>query len=318
MFNPQFSKLDLVNGSLQSHKAIFTQYNKKNLNKNKIKTISIKENEPDPTSLYLKDIREATLLSKDEEIRLGKLVHLGNNKARAQMIESNLRLVVKIARRYIRSGMPLLDLIEEGNLGLIRAVEKFDPTKGFRFSTYGAWWIQQSIERAIMNQSRTIRLPVHIAKELNRYLKVERDLSKVLDHEPTCTEISSFIKKPVRTIEKIMALNEKVLSYDNSVSEGVNKSILDTLTDDNLDPEFSFQDTELKENIQQWVDCLNVRQKEVIEHRFGLNGKNPSTLEQTASSMSINRERVRQLQSEALKILKNKIEDKGLSMKFFI
>lgn len=164
----------------------------------------------DVTQLYLSEIGFSPLLSAEEEVHFSRLSLKGDEKARNRMIESNLRLVVKISRRYLNRGLSLLDLIEEGNLGLIRAVEKFDPERGFRFSTYATWWIRQTIERAIMNQTRTIRLPIHIVKELNVYLRAARELTQKLDHEPSAEEIAEMLDRPVEDVKKMLSLNEKI------------------------------------------------------------------------------------------------------------
>jgi len=179
----------------------------------------------DPTDMYLREIGIAPLLSREEEVHYGRLARQGDSKARQRMIESNLRLVVKIARRYLKSGMPILDLIEEGNIGLMRAVEKFDPERGFRFSTYSAWWIQQTIERAIMSQNRTIRLPVHMAKRLNKCIKV----SQKLEEEPKANKIAEVMGRTTDEIEKMLLLNEKIVSIDVPISDDVNKPMVDTL-----------------------------------------------------------------------------------------
>ena len=168
----------------------------------------------DATRLYLNELGSTKLLTADQEKDYGKLALNGDREARKVMIESNLRLVVKISRRYLNRGLPLLDLIEEGNLGLIRAVEKFDPDRGFRFSTYATWWIRQTIERAIMNQTRTIRLPIHIVKEMNTYLKVQRQLAQILDYEPSAEDVAKHLDKPVSEVERIFKLNEKVAIVD--------------------------------------------------------------------------------------------------------
>ena len=232
-------------------------------------------------------------------------------QAKKRMIESNLRLVIKIARRYIRSGMPILDLIEEGNLGLIRAVEKFDPERGFRFSTYGAWWIQQTIERAIMSQNRTIRLPVHVVKKLNSCLRMERNLAKELDHEPSAAELAEYMNKSTKEIEEMMTLNEKIVSIDSPISDEINKPLLDTVSSDVIDPCASIARDKLNETIQMWLSRLSPPQKDVIERRFGLNHFEPTTLEQTGIDIGLTREKVRQLQSDALKTLKRVIEQGG-------
>ncbi len=265
----------------------------------------------DPTDIYLREIGIAPLLSKEEEVHYGRLVQKGDASARKKMIESNLRLVVKIARRYLRSGMDILDLIEEGNIGLMRAVEKFDPERGFRFSTYSAWWIQQTIERAIMSQNRTIRLPVHMVKKLNRCLKTSRTLAKNLDHEPTIDEIAEAWGKSSEEVEKMLALNERVISIDTPISEEINKPILDTLGNEENDPLTYLSHDKLKKRLDAWLSNLNLKQRAVVEHRFGLSGLEPMTLDETGMEIGLTRERVRQLQTEALKILRLQIESQG-------
>lgn len=266
---------------------------------------------PDPTDIYLKEIGAAPLLTKEEEVYYSRLALKGDIQAKNRMIESNLRLVVKIARRYLRSGMPILDLIEEGNLGLIRAVEKFNPELGFRFSTYGAWWIQQTIERAIMSQNRTIRLPVHVVKKLNACLKTSRELAKELDHEPTIDEIAKKIGKSSEEVEKLMALNERVVSIDSPVSEEVNKPLVDTLGSVMTDPSSVISSNNLTETIGNWLTRLTSMQRAVVVRRFGLQEHEQTTLEQTGVEVGVTRERVRQLQSEALRTLKEIIENRG-------
>jgi RNA polymerase nonessential primary-like sigma factor len=265
----------------------------------------------DPMDLYLRDISHSPLLTKAQEVYFGRLARDGDMEARARMIESNLRLVVKIARRYVRSNMPISDLIEEGNLGLIKAVEKFDPEKGFRFSTYGAWWIQQNIERAIMSQNRTIRLPVHIMKKLNACLRVSRELAKVLDHEPTAKEIAQQSSRPLHEVENLLSLNEKIVSIDNHVSDEINKPLVDILINNTDDPATIISEKNLTDNVNKWLLCLTPMQKEVIEYRFGLNGKEQTTLEQTGIEIGVTRERVRQLQLEGLRLLRRLIIESG-------
>jgi RNA polymerase nonessential primary-like sigma factor len=265
----------------------------------------------DPTNIYLRNIGLSPLLSKEDEIYYGRLVKQGDEKARHKMIESNLRLVVKIAKRYLRSDMDILDLIEEGNIGLMRAVEKFDPERGFRFSTYSAWWIQQNIERAIMTQTRTIRLPVHMVKKLNRCLRASRTLAKSLDHEPTIEEIAAAWGESTIEVEKMLHLNERTISIDTPISEEINKPILETIGSDENDPAFHFRGDSLRQNLDKWLSHLNLKQRAVLEHRFGLNGEEPLTLDETGLEIGLTRERVRQLQTEALCILRSLIESQG-------
>lgn len=268
----------------------------------------------DATQLYLGEIGASPLLTAEEEVYFSRRALKGDEAARKRMIESNLRLVVKISRRYTNRGLTLLDLIEEGNLGLIRAVEKFDPERGFRFSTYATWWIRQSIERALMNQTRTIRLPIHVVKELNVYLRASRELMQTLDHEPTCEEIAQKVGKPVEDVEKMMRLNERVSSLDVPSLMDSERPILDTVADHyDSDPASLLQDSNMGESILLWLDELSEKQRDVIVRRFGLRGHEAKTLEEVGHEIGLTRERVRQIQVEALKRLRNIIERQGLN-----
>lgn len=268
----------------------------------------------DATQLYLNEIGFSPLLSPAEEVHFARLAQRGDPAGRKRMIESNLRLVVKIARRYINRGLSLLDLIEEGNLGLIRAVEKFDPERGFRFSTYATWWIRQTIERAIMNQTRTIRLPIHVVKELNLHLRAARELTQKLDHEPSPEEIAALLEKPVADVKRVMGLNERISSVDMVLGPDSEKTLLDTLTDDRpTDPCELLQDSDLNQSIDQWLLELPEKQREVVVRRFGLRGHEASTLEEVGQEIGLTRERVRQIQVEALRRLREIFERNGLS-----
>ena len=268
----------------------------------------------DATQMYLSEIGFSPLLSADEEKHYARLALSGDESGRKRMIESNLRLVVKISRRYLNRGLTLLDLIEEGNLGLIRAVEKFDPDRGFRFSTYATWWIRQTIERAIMNQTRTIRLPIHVVKELNLYLRAARELSQKLDHEPTAEEIADLVEKPVEDVKRVLKLNERVTSIDAPLSHDSEKTVVETIADTKVsDPAQLLQDSNLKKNMNIWLDDLSEKQREVIIRRFGLRGHENATLEQVGEEIGLTRERVRQIQVEALKRLKEIMRGQGLS-----
>ena len=268
----------------------------------------------DATQLYLNEIGYSPLLSADEEKYYARLALSGDDSGRRRMIESNLRLVVKISRRYINRGLTLLDLIEEGNLGLIRAVEKFDPERGFRFSTYATWWIRQTIERAIMNQTRTIRLPIHVVKELNVYLRAARELTQKLDHEPSAEEIADMLDRPAGDVKRMLGLNERVASMDTPVGPGSDRSLVDTVADTAVcDPSQLLQDIDIKDNIAMWLDELSDKQREVVSRRFGLRGYESSTLEEVGREIGLTRERVRQIQVEALKRLRGIMETQGLS-----
>src|SRR5690554_850473 len=268
----------------------------------------------DPTQMYLNEIGFSPLLTPEEEVHFARLAQKGDPAGRKRMIESNLRLVVKIARRYVNRGLALLDLIEEGNLGLIRAVEKFDPERGFRFSTYATWWIRQTIERAIMNQTRTIRLPIHVVKELNIYLRAARELTQKLDHEPSPEEIAQLLDRLVEDVKRMLGLNERVASVDVPLGADSDKTLLDTLPDDMAgDPGDLLQEEDLNARIDNWLSELSEKQREVVTRRFGLRGHESSTLEEVGREIGLTRERVRQIQVEALKRLRDIFEQNGLS-----
>ena len=268
----------------------------------------------DVTQLYLNEIGYSPLLSADEEKYYARLAIKGDESGRKRMIESNLRLVVKISRRYINRGLTLLDLIEEGNLGLIRAVEKFDPERGFRFSTYATWWIRQTIERGIMNQTRTIRLPIHVVKELNVYLRAARELTQKLDHEPTAEEIADMLDRPAADVKRMLGLNERVTSMDTPLGPDSDKAVVDTIADTHeSDPSQLLQDSDIKDSIGSWLNELSEKQREVVARRFGLRGYESSTLEEVGREIGLTRERVRQIQVEALKRLRGIMETQGLS-----
>ncbi|MDO6500689.1 RNA polymerase sigma factor RpoS [Photobacterium sanguinicancri] len=269
----------------------------------------------DATQLYLGEIGFSPLLTAEEEVLYARRALRGDEVARKRMIESNLRLVVKISRRYSNRGLALLDLVEEGNLGLIRAVEKFDPERGFRFSTYATWWIRQTIERAIMNQTRTIRLPIHVVKELNVYLRTARELAQKLDHEPTAEDIALKLEKPVDDVNRMLRLNERVGSVDNPIGGDSEKALLDIIPDEkNGGPETSTQDDDIKHSIVAWLQELNPKQREVLARRFGLLGYEASTLEDVGREIGLTRERVRQIQVEGLRRLRDMLTHQGLSI----
>ena len=275
------------------------------------------QDELDATRMYLSEIGFSPLLTAQEEVYFARRVIQGDASARNRMVESNLRLVVKIARRYMNRGLSLLDLIEEGNLGLIHAVEKFDPERGFRFSTYATWWIRQTIERALMNQTRTIRLPIHIIKEINGYLRVARQLAQTLDHEPTAEDIAQTMGKSVTEVKRMLQLNERVASVDTPIGKDEDRSLLDAIPDDNnIDPSQLLQDADLNEKLDQWLAQLNDKQRIVVKRRFGLGGTEKATLEQVGNEIGVTRERVRQIQIDALRRLRKILETEGFSLDF--
>ena len=273
---------------------------------------SVSKGDMDATRLYLNEIGAATLLTAEQEVKYSRMAQKGIEEGRKRMIECNLRLVVKIARRYLNRGLPLLDLIEEGNLGLIRAVEKFDPERGFRFSTYATWWIRQTIERGLMNQTRTIRLPIHVVKEINIYLRAARKLTQELDHEPSPEEIAYLLDKPVKDVQKMFRLNERISSIDVPMGPDADRPLLDAIPDiDNPEPFAFLQDENMRDSLDKWMMQLNDKQREVVDRRFGLHGYDTATLEEVGNEIGVTRERVRQIQLEALKRLREILENDG-------
>lgn len=280
-----------------------------------IRSRILTEGDLDATRMYLNEIGFSPLLTAEQEVYYSRKALAGDEASRKRMIEGNLRLVVKIARRYMNRGMALLDLIEEGNLGLMRAVEKFNPEKGFRFSTYATWWIRQTIERAIMNQTRTVRLPIHVVKEINIYLRAARRLSQKLDREPTPEDVAEMLDKPIEEVKKMLGLNERVSSVDNMSGYNHDKSFIDTIPDDhNPDPSMLLQNSDVLRHIDNWLDQLTDKQCAVVERRFGLRGRDIATLEEIGAELGVTRERVRQIQIEAIKRLRSMLQREGLSL----
>jgi len=268
----------------------------------------------DVTQHYLNEIGAKPLFTPEEEYSWACRARSGDFVGRQKMIEHNLRLVVNIAKHYLNRGIPLLDLIEEGNLGLIHAIEKFDPERGFRFSTYATWWIRQSIERAIMNQSRTIRLPVHVVKEINLILRAFRHLEMANGKETRLEQIAHLIDRSVDEVRRAITLNEHIASLDAPLEIDPDHTIADAIADDNaLDPEELLQSTEVGNLVCQWVEQLTDKQRRVLERRYGLGGAEISTLEEVAAELNLTRERVRQIQIEALDQLRRVIKRGGVT-----
>ena len=260
----------------------------------------------DVTRIYLSEIGRARLLRPEEEIALARAARDGCLASRQRMIEANLRLVVNVARAYVKRGLPLLDLVEEGNLGLIRAVEKFDPERGCRFSTYATWWIRQSVERAIMNQCRTVRLPIHVIRELTIYLRTARELEQKHSRRPTAEEVARELDIPPENVERLFGLSEPATSADEPLGAGSDRMVLDSIADENgNNPEAEYADRAAERMLGQWLNQLSKQQRDVVEHRYGLNGHGRRTLEEVGELLGVTRERVRQVQLAALARLRD-------------
>ncbi len=268
----------------------------------------------DATRIYLSEIGVSPLLTADEEKDFARKAQRGDESARQRMIESNLRLVVKIARRYINRGLPLLDLIEEGNLGLIHAVKKFDPERGFRFSTYATWWIRQTIERGIMNQSGSVRLPIHIMKDINSCLRAAHRIRQEQDRAPTAAEIAACLGRDVAEVERLLGLHERVtLSSGTNDVEGAPGPVDRLKARRDAEPSRCAQKEIVNEIVDRWVCALGDKQRAVVERRFGLHGYRRATLEQIGEEIGVTRERVRQIQLDAIRNLRTMIEDQGVA-----
>jgi len=269
----------------------------------------------DATQLYLKQIGYHSLLTAEQELSLSRAFLSGDQAAKNKMIESNLRLVVKIAKNYLNRGLSLLDLIEEGNLGLIRAVEKFDPEKGFRFSTYATWWIKQSVERGLMSHARNVRLPVHISKELNSYTRKAKQLTQKLGRDPSVLEIADAAGVDANYMSRQLTLLDQELSLDAPLNDDTEQSSVAMVADESgNDPENLVSNDDILANLGDWIEMLPERHQQILARRFGLNGHDAATLEEVGSEVGLTRERVRQLQIEALTKLKRIISREGLGM----
>jgi RNA polymerase primary sigma factor len=264
----------------------------------------------DAIKLYLKEIQKTKLLTAEDERMLARRISEGDMAARDRMIESNLRLVVKIAKRYMNRGLPFLDLIEEGNMGLIKAVERFKLSKECRFSTYATWWIRQSIERALVNQSRTIRLPVHVSDDINKFIKISRELVHQVNREPKVEEIAEYMGVEPAYIRRLMVLVKKTYSIEHPMGENRDYSLIDTIEDTNADnPAVFIDDIDKYAHVCKWFETLSENEQEILMLRFGLNDQEPQTLDTIGRRFGVTRERIRQIEAKSLQKLRNLMEE---------
>ncbi|MBO5782674.1 MAG: RNA polymerase sigma factor RpoD [Clostridia bacterium] len=267
----------------------------------------------DPVKMYLKDIGKVPLLSAEDEIELARLMQEGDEEAKRHLSEANLRLVVSIAKRYVGRGMLFLDLIQEGNLGLMKAVEKFDYQKGYKFSTYATWWIRQSITRAIADQARTIRIPVHMVETINKLTRVSRNLLQVLGREPTPEEIAEEMNIPVERVREIQRIAQDPVSLESPIGEEEDSHLGDFVEDDkSITPSDSVAATMLNEQLLRVLDSLTPREEKVLRLRYGIDDGKPSTLEEVGKEFNVTRERIRQIEAKALRKLRHPSRSKTL------
>ena len=267
----------------------------------------------DPVRMYLKEIGKVPLLSAEEEIELAKRMELGDQEAKKRLAEANLRLVVSIAKRYVGRGMLFLDLIQEGNLGLIKAVEKFDYRKGYKFSTYATWWIRQAITRAIADQARTIRIPVHMVETINKLIRVSRQLLQELGREPTPEEIAEEMNMPVDRVREILKISQEPVSLETPIGEEEDSHLGDFIQDDNVPvPADAAAFTLLKEQLVEVLGTLTEREQKVLRLRFGLDDGRARTLEEVGKEFNVTRERIRQIEAKALRKLRHPSRSKKL------
>ena len=267
----------------------------------------------DPVRMYLKEIGKVPLLSPDEEIELAKKIELGDEAAKKKLAEANLRLVVSIAKRYVGRGMQLLELIQEGNLGLIKAVEKFDYRKGYKFSTYATWWIRQAITRAIADQARTIRIPVHMVETINRLVRTQRQLVQKLGREATPEELAKELDMPVDRVREIMKISQDPVSLETPIGEEEDSHLGDFIQDDNVEvPADAATYTLLHEQLMEVLSTLTEREQKVLRLRFGLDDGRPRTLEEVGRQFNVTRERIRQIEAKALRKLRHPSRSKVL------
>lgn len=262
----------------------------------------------DAIKVYLREIQRSSLLTADEEKELARRINEGDEKARERMIEANLRLVVKIAKRYMNRGLPFLDLIEEGNMGLIKAVERFKLSKECRFSTYATWWIRQSIERALVNQSRTIRLPVHVSDDINKLIKISREMTQRLGREPEEEELAEAIGVEIAYVHRLMVLVKKTYSMEHPMGENNDYSLMDTVEDTNAtDPAQFIQYLNEYGILTEWLNELADNERDILILRFGLEDQEPQTLDTIGKKYGVTRERIRQIEAKSLKKIRQKM-----------
>jgi RNA polymerase primary sigma factor len=271
--------------------------------------LPVVEHFDDAIKLYLREIQKTKLLTADDEKELAGLIAKGDKAARDRMIESNLRLVVKIAKRYINRGLPFLDLIEEGNMGLIKAVERFKLSKECRFSTYATWWIRQSIERALVNQSRTIRLPVHISDDINKMLRITRELVQKMNREPSVKEVAAEMAVSSVYVRRLMVLLKKTYSIERPMGENNDYFLIDTIEDTStISPAALLEDVNKYEMVSKWFATLSDSEQKILTLRFGLDDKEPQTLDTIGRSFGVTRERIRQIEAKSLEKLRKIVE----------
>ena len=283
----------------------------KSLDDEKVYSSDDEQATADAIKIYLKDIQKSRLLTAEDERELAGLIAQGDASARERMIESNLRLVVKIAKRYMNRGLPFLDLIEEGNMGLIKAVEKFKISKGCRFSTYATWWIRQSIERALVNQSRTIRLPVHVADDINKLVKINRELIQRLKRDPSDEEIAEAMGSNPAHVRKMMILVKKTYSIEHPMGDNEDYSLIDTIEDKTQsDPGNMIEDLDRFTHVMEWMEELNENEREILAMRFGLDDREPQTLDTIGQKFGVTRERIRQIEAKSLMKLRKTLQER--------
>ena len=267
----------------------------------------------DPVRMYLKEIGRINLLTSDEEFEYARRAIDGDEEAKKMLAESNLRLVVSIAKRYVGRGMLFLDLIQEGNIGLMKAVDKFDPTKGYKFSTYATWWIRQAITRAIADQARTIRVPVHMVETINKLSRVQRQLTQELNREPTDEEIAKKLDIPVEKVREVYKISQDPVSLETPIGEEDDSNLGDFVADSNVvTPEGNVESVMLREHIDALLGDLKERERQVIVLRFGLEDGHPRTLEEVGKEFNVTRERIRQIEAKALRKLRNPVRSKRI------